>query len=276
MFRLEFELCSFAELHKRGALSRLGRALDSEPQLKLERMDTHDPARRLIASAEAFLSDCGELLSGAEVLFERRVHPAISGEFTAPSYGDALEPGSVELPHRIRADMAEASSDWLLEEANLEKLAEWFGRVAAGFDAFYGYAADHQMARQQAGEFGRLRREKRWAPPPPGPESDRHSVRDVYWLNYFGPAYLEKWGDKLSGPGALGVRQLPTANGGAIILATPTPFVYEEDVASFMDYDWKRPWYEALGRDAFVNALIPAWNSKVPTREDHVRMLGAG
>lgn len=55
--------------------------------------------------------------------------------------------------------------------------------------------------------------------------------------------------------------------------ATDTPFVYEEAIASFMDYSWKKPFYSALGRDSFVNAVLPAWVSKVPTRDDHLRAL---
>jgi len=266
MFRLEFELCSYADLRRSGVLTRLGRALDSEPMLKIERMDTREPVRNLVASAEAYLSDGRELISGEEVLFERRLFPRISGELSAPAYGD----GEADQPHRLHGELAEADRDWLFEEANLEAFAQWLARAAAAFDASYGYAADHQMAHQQAGEFGRLRREKRWAPLPPGPESDRHSVRDVYWLNYFGPAYVEMWGEKLV---RLGTRSLGTANGGVVVWATSTPFVYREDVASFMDYEWKRPFYASLGRDAFVNAVVPAWTSRVPTREDHVRLL---
>ena len=266
MFRLEFELCSYADLRRPGLLTRLGRALDSEPMLRLERMDTREPVRNFVASAEAYLSDGRELISGAEVLFERRLFPKLSGELSAPSYGE----GGAEEPHRLHGELAESDRDWLFEDPNLDAFGQWFARVAAAFDASYGFAADHQMPRQQAGEFGRLRRDKRWAPLPPGPESDRHSVRDVYWLNYFGPAYVEKWGDRLV---RLGARSLETANGGVVVWATPTPFVYEENVASFMEYAWKRPFYEALGRDAFVNAIMPAWTPRVPTREDHIRLL---
>jgi hypothetical protein len=267
MFRLEFEIFSFADLHKPGVLKGLGRALDSDPRLKIERMDTREPVRNFIASAEAYLSDAHEPIDGQEVLFERRAFPKMSGELSAPSYREG-EPA--DLPHRLHGEMAESDRDWLFEDENIQAFAQWFACVAGAFDAAYGYAADYQMAHQQTGEFGRLRREKRWAPLPPGPESDRHSLRDVYWLNYLGPAYVECWGEQLV---RLGFRSIGTANGGVVIWATPTPFVYRDDVASFMDYEWKKPFYDALGRDAFVNAILPAWVSRVPTREDHVRLL---
>jgi len=268
MFRLEFELCSFADLRAPGVLTRLGRALDSEPLLKLDRMDTHEPVRNMIASAEAYLSDGHELIAGREVLFERRRFPKLSGELSAPSYDD----GTPEQQHRFHAEIADGDRDWLLEAENLDRFAAWFGRVADGFEACYGYAADHQMAHQQAGEFGRLRRERRWAPLPPGPESDMHSVRDVYWLNYFGPAYVEMWGGRIGG---LGARRDATPNGGLVVWAIETPFVYEEGIGSFMDYAWKKPFYDALGLDTFVNAVKPSWVSNVPTRADHLRRTRA-
>jgi hypothetical protein len=267
MFRLEFELCSYADLRDQRLLARLGRAFDSAPDLKPDRMDTREPVRSMIASAEAYLADAAALLADDDVLIERRPFPRISAELTAPAYGAREDP---EQPHRLHGEMAEGDSGWLFDEEHLDVFARWLARLADAFDAFYGYAADHQLAHQQAGEFGRLRRDKRWAPPPPGPESDRHSIRDVCWLNYFGPAYVEKWGDRLV---RQGVRSLGTGKGGVVVWSTPTPFVYREDVASFMEYGWKRPFYDALGRDAFVNAILPAWVSKVPTRDEHLRAL---
>jgi hypothetical protein len=129
------------------------------------------------------------------------------------------------------------------------------------------------MPRQQRGEFARASQRRQYAPAAPDEHSDRHSVRDVYWLNFFGPAYVECWGERLSG---LGVRREPTANGGIVIWATETPDVYRDDVGSFMDYPWKQPFYEALGRDTFVNAVSASWERRVPTREDHLRHLRRG
>ena len=123
---------------------------------------------------------------------------------------------------------------------------------------------------QQAGEFARTRARRQFAPAPPDEHSDRHSVRDVYWLNYFGPAYVERWGSLVA---RLGIRRETTSNGGVVVWATETPFVYEHDIGSFMDYEWKQPFYELLGRDVFVNAFNASWDQRVPTREEHLRHL---
>ena len=38
-----------------------------------------------------------------------------------------------------------------------------------------------------------------------------------------------------------------------------------------MDYAWKRPFYETLGLETFVNAQATSWDRRVPTRDDHLR-----
>jgi hypothetical protein len=38
-----------------------------------------------------------------------------------------------------------------------------------------------------------------------------------------------------------------------------------------MDYSWKKPWYDALGLDTFVNTGPAAWDRRVPSRADHLR-----
>jgi hypothetical protein len=265
MFLLELDLHSFADLRRPGVMARVGRAFDADPRLKLGRMDVSEPVRNVVASAEAYLNDAAHLLARGEILFERKRDPHLSGELSAPSY---LQEEPVDLPHGIHIATGDSDAEWLREPANLESIAQHFVRLAGAFDGSYGFAADHQMWRQQAGEFGRIRRSRRFAPPTPGQESDRHSVRDVYWLNYFGPAYLELWGDRVE---RLGVRREPTSNGGLVIWATETPFVYEEGIGSFMDYAWKKPFYEALGLETFVNAVKPSWDSRVPTEADHWR-----
>jgi hypothetical protein len=265
MFRLELDLYSFADLRRTPALARVGRAFNEDPRLRLERIDVREPVRNAVANAEAYLADAAHFLANGDILFERRRDPNLNGEISAPSY---REDEPAESAHRLHSDTGDADETWLREPANLQAFGRLFARLAGAFDASYGFAADHQMARQQAGEFVRARMAKRFAPAPPGPESDLHSVRDVYWLNYFGPAYVEMWGERLRG---LGVRQEPTTNGGVVIWATDTPFVFEEAFGSFTDYAWKKPFYEALGLETFVNALKTSWDRRVPDRADHLR-----
>jgi hypothetical protein len=268
MFRLELDLYSFADLRRAKTLARVGRAFDADERMRLDRIDIREPVRNTIASAEGYLSDAAHFLASGDILFERRRGPSLNGEISAPSYREDESP---DAAHRIHAETGDGDDVWALEPENQEAIAALFVRLAGAFEGSYGFVADHQMARQQAGEFVRARMARRFAPAPPGPESDLHSVRDVYWLNYFGPAYVEMWGERLQ---KLGVRRDATTNGGVVVWATQTPFVYEDAIGSFMDYPWKKPFYDALGLETFVNALKTSWDSRVPSRTEHVRQAG--
>ncbi len=264
---LDLELYSFRDLRRADALVGVGRAFDADPSLRPEFIDTREPLRNRIASAEGYFSGSGSNVDTGDFLLGRRHAPRLSGALSAPSYRDEE---LRDAPHRLYAFTDDSDEEWLGDSANLEALARQFVRLAGAFDAFYGFAADDRMARQQRGEFARIRQRRQYAPAPPDESSDRHSVRDVYWLNYFGPAYVESWAERLVG---LGIRQEPTTNGGVVIWATETPFVFIESIGSFMDYPWKKPFYDALGRDTFVNARAVAWDRRVPAREAHLRSL---
>jgi hypothetical protein len=264
---VDIDLYSFADLRPPGVLAEVGRAFDAEPSLRPELIDTREPLGNRIASAEGYFSNSGMHVETADYLFQRRQRPHLSGALSAPSY---REEELRDSPHRLYAFTDDQDAEWLADAANLGALARLFVRLAGAFDASYGFVADARMARQQRGEFAQARQRRQYAPAPPDESSDRHSVRDVYWLNYFGPAYIEMWGARIAG---LGIRQEPTTNGGIVIWATETPFVFADEIGSFMEYPWKQPFYDALGLDTFVNARTSAWDRRVPTREDHLRHL---
>jgi hypothetical protein len=262
---LDLDLYSFVDLRRPDALAAVGRAFDSEPSLRPELIDIREPLRNKIGSVEGYFSNSGMHIETEDYLLGRRQIPRLSGGLSAPSYRDD---DLKESPHRLYEFSDDGDEEWLRDTANLEVLARLFVRLAGAFQGSYGFVADAQMARQQRGEFSRTRQKRQFAPAPPDETSDRHSVRDIYWLNYFGPAYVEFWGKRVEG---LGIRKESTTNGGVVIWATDTPFVYEDGLVSFMDYSWKKPWYDALGRDAFVSTGPAAWDRRVPSREDHLR-----
>lgn len=99
--------------------------------------------------------------------------------------------------------------------------------------------------------------------------TDRRLVRDVYWLNYFGPAYLARWQSRLDG---VGIRRETPANGGLVIWATATPFVFDPGVKA-SEYPFKKPFYDALGPATFARAGvgIDSRREGVPTFDEHKR-----
>jgi len=261
---LGFDLYSFSDVRRTGALRAVGLAFDeADPRLRPERIDERDPIRTKIASAADYLGAVESVpeKTRTSLLYERRRQPRLGGGISF----ERVAPESLKDPHRIYFSADDA--DWFGERDRSDALADLFVRLAGGFDAYMGFATDHRMPWQQRVEFILAQRRGEPAPGIPGPFSDRHSLRDVYWLNFFGPSYVERFGPRLDG---LGVRQERTSNGGLVVWAAETPFLYRDDVASFMDYSWKQPFYEALGRDTFVH-VGQAPGQHVPTREDHVR-----
>lgn len=114
-------------------------------------------------------------------------------------------------------------------------------------DAFWGEAGLTSLRRQTNDLLFREEVARRQAGRPPlmpgmpgtGLYLREHALPDVFWLNYLGPALVERFGrDRFAG---LGVRQAPTANGGLVVWATETPFVFDPGAERLNDYAWKRP-----------------------------------
>jgi hypothetical protein len=96
------------------------------------------------------------------------------------------------------------------------------------------------------------------------PDFERE-LPDVYWLNFFGPAYLARWGKRLDG---LGVRR-DTVAGGLIVWATDEPPAVSE-VTAIADYPFKAAFYAALGRDTFTSEA-----QQPGAKGEHVPMFDA-
>ena len=229
------ELRSVADLRSSGALASIGRALDSERELRMLRFGTNDPPRTPITSAEAALR---EWRPGPKD--ERRPWWFFLSRKDAPQGRAAitvtmLDPTKALYEHIVSATYL---ASWLSTLQHQDQLAALLIRLAGAARAFYGRAAVASMYDQHNLEFDRV------GAPPPDYERE---IPDIYWLNYFGPGYVEFFGARLE---HLGVRRERTPDGGLLIWATETPFVYEPGRA-IADYEFKKPFYEALGRDTF-------------------------
>ena len=181
---------------------------------------------------------------------------------------DTREEPATGLQNPRRLWLSTGQLDWLEDPAQAEAFAELAVRLAGAFDAAYGFATHSKMPWQQRAEFIEAKRRGEDAPPEPGPFTDRHSLRDVYWLNIYGPAFVERFGDRLE---PLGIRRERTDNGGMVVWAADTPFLYDESMSSHRDYPWKRHFYDVLGEDAFVH-LGQGSTGLVPSPADHRRL----
>ena len=260
---LTVDLSSFAAAPDRAALAALGAAFDADPALRPERMDTGDPIRVKVESATPWLSSVADGELPRRAAFQRR---------SAPEYvGDAeltMDPRAGDHPRRLW--FGSGPNAWLGRPGNAVAFGELVVRLADAYGAAYGFAGDLRMATQQRRDFLRAAAGGTGSASPPTAFTDRFALRDVHWINVYGPAFVERFGARLDG---LGVRQDRMRNGGVVIRATELPDLYDEAIVSHRDYPWKQPFYEALGPGAFLDPIRGS-DGSVPTWDDHRRLAG--
>jgi hypothetical protein len=254
------EVWSIADLRSRSGLARIGRALDADPELRPERLAPRDPPRTPIASAAAAFAEWRPAARDAShdwyFFANRKTEPRgrVTVQIAAP------------MPERVALHSVTCAypTAWFEPAERVEKLVRFFGRLVEATSAFYGRAARGAMYDQRnlLIQLAQGQLEARLFP------DFEREVPDVYWLNYFGPAYLEHWGARLDGVGA----RRDEAAGGVIIWATERPSAVEK-VAAITDYPFKEPFYRALGRDTFMSERQRpgAPGQHVPTFDAHRR-----
>ncbi len=261
---LTVDLYSFATPPDRAALAALGGAFDADPALRPDRMDTRDPIRVRIESATAYLTQLAETSPlPRRAAFQRRATPQYVGDAEL-----TVDPRAEDHPRRLWCSVGGA---WLERPGNAVAFGELVVRLADAYDAAYGFATDVRMPIQQRRDFLRARATGLPVSSPPTMFSDRFSLRDVYWINVYGPAIVERFGSRLDG---LGVRQDRLGNGGMVIWVAESPFLHDEQIASHRDYPWKQAFYEALSPDAYLHPDRQT-DGGVPNWDDHRRHASA-
>ena len=177
-------------------------------------------------------------------------------------------PQAEDIPRRLW--FGSTATAWRERPGNAVAFGELVVRLADAFGAAYGFAGELRMAAQQRRDFLRAAADGTGIASPPTAFTDRFALRDVHWINVYGPAFVERFGARLDG---LGVRQDHMRNGGVVIWAAELPDLYDEAIASHRDYAWKQPFYAALGAGAFLDPIRGS-DGSVPTRDDHRRLAG--
>jgi hypothetical protein len=246
---------SVADLRSSSALAAIGRELDRDPNLRMERFGTNDPPRIPIESAEAALREwrpAAKLERGHWWFFlNRKGGPR--GRATIQI--TTLDPTKASYAHSVYPSYL---ASWFETPDRLDEIADLLRRLAEATRAFYGRAALGAIYDQHNLRLDHL-----------PPRDDEREIPDVYWLNYLGPGYVEFFGARLE---RLGVRRVRTKTGGLLVWATETPFVFER-VSRVAEYAFKRPFYDALGPDTFRSETQRRGEpgERVPTFEVHRR-----
>ena len=265
---LEWRIWSVATLRSPGRLGAIGEAVDSDADFRPTKASrTFPPGRRLKGTFTQYATALEAKFDPAEVegwFYERELTPRGSGEMYFVDNG--------RLRHNRTHDSLGAftDTDWFASPDRLERLSAYLTRIADTMQAFHGYCALNLMTTQRIrflkknastwiGRLGGVGRVM---------EDQQREVSDIYWWNYFGPAFVERWGGRLE---SLGVKQTKTPAGAIVIWATDSPFVYDPKVKKLGAYEWKHPFYEALGKDVFMREgqtqrepgeVVPSWDDQ--------------
>jgi hypothetical protein len=241
---LYLALRSYADMDDERARA-VGRAFDSRPLLRPLKVG-RDPARIKVGnSLEARIAERGLPLewltvrrSGRWPDFEggeMNLMPGRGGWTGTPTddggWGYLLTGHSV-LQHWLRATMAEPEA--------VTQAAGLFEDLAVAMEAAYGYVVAE--ARRPGGVSSHATRQL------PG----------VFWLNYFGPAFLERH-PRLAA--ATGARMLPS--GGVLVRTTDLPWQPIVDAVP----EWQHELRAILGEVAFQ---VHHPNPGLPTVEQHL------
>jgi len=270
---LEWRLCSVALLRAPGRLRTIGEAIDSDPDLRPTIAARSFPPRRRLTGSFADYAAALETRfdpSEAEGCFFER-------DFTPRGYGDLLlvDNGRLRANRTHEANGLFQDVGWYRTDERLQRLSDYITRIADAMNAFHGYCALNLINMQRirflkknaVTWLGRLSGVGRVL------EDQAREVPDVYWWNYFGPSFVERWAGRID---SLGVKRVKTAAGGVVIWATDSPFVYDPKVKKLGDYWWKHPLYDVLGGDVFMwegqkqrepGEVVPSW-------DDHHRAAG--
>lgn len=238
--------------------------LDSSADFAPDRGGPRDPMRRLTQGLSGIVS--AELEKDSEelwVLFEQSESPGFNGDFTVHP------PGRHLFTHNLDAGLGLGQIEDPLRRTAFVDLA---ARLFVAMDGFYGSVKTtsmigHALAlKHDAVERGALA-------VPDWSDLDFQIwdrwIQDVWWVNFFGPAYVARWGR--SAFENLGMRRRELDNGGMMVWASEEPPVHDDDMKLISDYPHKQSFYAELGLETFIHESleIPEPGQRVPTLEEH-------
>ena len=170
--------------------------------------------------------------------------------------------------HSIEASIPIAA----LDAEGIAAFADWALGLFDALGVFHGFVTTTDMQAQRKTIIRESVERGEKAPPrfddPLYTILDR-MVSDVYWVNYFGPAYVERWGlERLQ---AMGIRSEVRPTGAVAIWATEMPPPVDPTCRLLGDYPFKASFYEALGRRTFTleSLDLPERGEVVPTLHEH-------
>ena len=275
---LTVEVLSLAQPGVEDFMASVAAVLDAHPRHAPTRVGPRDPARTEVVDLGVQLVDLGRARASERLVTLHLSCPEREEHGTVSYVTDPFRfhpPGHV---HPSKVDLGLVPDD-------PGSVGDLLADLAEATEAFYGHVSWTPHSRQLRGRFLRDHNERyggspaggeppTWQPPP-HQVLEMH-VPDVFWVQVFGPAYVEMWGaDRLE---AAGVRRRRLAHGGYAVWACEDPPAYDDDVDRPEGYAWKQSVYDAIGPEPFLRS-DRGWNdfgAHVPLMTQHAAALSRG
>jgi hypothetical protein len=241
-------------------------AMARHPRFLPTRASANEPIRKLAGSFRDFAD--AELARTAgrpfRILFARP-------DGNLDGYLDIFADTAIETRPRTHVVTAGAPLAGLDEQGRAAFVA-WAIDLFDALEVFHGFVTTAEMEGHRKALIGAATDRGEMAPPdfddPRYTTFDR-VVSDVYWVNYFGPAFVERWG--IGRLRSIGGRADLRPRGAVAIWAADDPPPPDRSIRRLVDYPFKRPFYDALGIEAFTRETLapPQPGEIVPTLADH-------
>ena len=248
-------------------LARLEDVLDDSPIVQVKKIDVKDPPRRKETCFKGVLSD---LVSTCD---------RTTTWINATSGGRLPFWTMFELAPKGRIG-PQGSKDWgftpltitmnkkKLDEQSTEEFKSLFIELCTTVQAFYGYCTENSIRAQwllylaQAAENVFERKQV--------PDFDME-LPDIYWLNYFGPGYVDFWGEEKIAALKKAYPVTEDTHRGILVDATGEPVFADDAITRITAYDFKKSMYEILGYNTFMHETHQPGDrgENVPTLEYH-------
>lgn len=244
----------------------VARAMDAYPRFTPTRAGAREPLRALKSGFAAFVEE--ELARIGDEPFRIIVETPVEDFGGTIDIWADTDLDRRPVTHKVDAGLPLAN----LDPDGLDAVVALALDAFDALEVFHGFVTTADMQAQRKGIISDATAAGRMAAPrwhdPLYTSLDR-VVSDVYWVNHFGPAFVDRWGiDRFK---AIGQRLSLRPSGAVAVCAADAPLPVDPTVKRLTDYPWKAPFYSALGIGAFTHETTeaPERGRFVPTLQDH-------
>jgi hypothetical protein len=262
-----------ADMVKTDRIVQIEQILDASPITEIDRVSFEEPIR----------NKANQFVGSLKPLVKIREDPRLPCYIMTKSMGKRTFHTDFELKVEgalVGARGIDYGYSTFLFRLNTPKLhpedapefAKLFNHLCQTSHAFYGRATERSLISQR--EIFMARSAKNVGNRKKIPNFERE-LWDVYWLNYFGPAFVELWGESKLARLAEQYQVRRFENGGFCVQTAQEPPIADESAKGITDYAFKKHFYDVAGWDTAMHETHQPGQlgQYVPTMAQHRKAL---